>query len=271
MEGVDNGFALEVIVGDDEGVAGMFGDFADAGGPGSEFFGGVKIVVALVGGDGGVVGEPGVVAAAVEADVADGRSGLRGGGERAADDGLIDIAEAGVVFAEKRESFGGIPGGVADFDDERIVGKALEDGGEVGGGFFCAMEGEGELDKDGAEFVGGAKDVEAGADEALVIGGGAGVVGEFLPEFGGEEKARIGGDAVEPVGGVIGTQRMVEGGVDFDGIEKGGEVFGFVEIFGAARGIDVAGPVGVGPACGADAESGGSGGIGRRVLLACLC
>jgi hypothetical protein len=76
LEGVDDGFALEVIVGDDEGVRRMFGDFADARDPRSEFFGGVEIVVALMGGDGGVVGEPGVVAAAMKTDVADGRGGL---------------------------------------------------------------------------------------------------------------------------------------------------------------------------------------------------
>ena len=249
----------------------MFGDFADARGPGSEFDGGVEIVVALVGRDGGIFREPGIVAAAVETDVADRRSGLRGGGERAADDGLIDVAEAGVVFAEKGESFGRIPGGVPDFDDERIVGEALENGGEIGGGFLSAMKGKRELEEDGAEFVGGAENVKAGADEALVFGGGAGVVGEFLPEFGGEEEARIGGDAGEPVGGVIGTERMVEGGVDLDGVEERGEIFGLVEIFGASRGIDVAGPIGVGPAGGADAESGRAHGIRRRDGLARLC
>ena len=217
-----------------------------------------------MGGDGGVIGEPSVVAAAVKTDVADGRSVLRGRSERAADDGLIDVAEAGVVFAEERESFGRIPGGVADFDDERIVGEAFEDGGKISGGFLGAMEGEGKLEEDGAEFVGSAEDVEAGADEALVIGGGAGIVGEFLPEFGGEEEARIGGDAGEPVGGVIGAEGMVEGRVDLDGVEEGGQIFGFVEIFGAARRIDVAGPVGVGPAGGADAESGGTRGSWRR-------
>jgi hypothetical protein len=270
LEGVDDGFALEVIVGDDEGVAGVLGDFVDAGGPGSELFLRVEIVVALVGGDGGIFGEPGVVAAAVETDVTDGTSGLRRGSERAADNGLVDVAEAGVVFAEERESFGGIPRGVADFDDEGIVGEAFENGGKIGDGFLGAMEGKRELEEDGTEFVGGAENVKAGADEALVFGGGARVVSEFLPEFGGEEEARIGGDAFEPVGGVVGAERMVEGGVDFDGVEEGGEIFGFVETFGAGRGIDVAGPIGVGPAGRADAERGGAPGIGRGVGLARL-
>ena len=101
LEGVDDRFALEVIVGDDESVAGVLGDVADAGDPGSEFFGSIEIVVAFVGGDGGVVGEPSVVTSAVKTDVTNGRSGLGRRGKGAADDGLIDVAKAGLVVAEK--------------------------------------------------------------------------------------------------------------------------------------------------------------------------
>jgi len=72
LEGVDDGLALKVIVGDDKGVARVFGNFANARDPGSEFFRRVEIIVALVGGDGGIVGEPRIVAPAVEADIADG-------------------------------------------------------------------------------------------------------------------------------------------------------------------------------------------------------
>ena len=252
LEGVDDGLALKVIVGDDKGVAGLFGNFANAGNPRSEFFRGVQIIVALVGRDGGIVGKPGIVAAAMEADIADRRGGLRGGRQRAANDRLIDVAEAGIVFAEESEGLGGIPGGVADFDDERVIGEALEHGGEIGGGFLGAMERERKLEEDGAEFVGGAKDVEAGTDRAFVVAGGAGVVREFLPEFGGEEKSRIGGNAVEPAGGVIGTQRMVERSVDLDGIEESGKILGLVESFGAAGRIYGTGPVRIRPTCRAD-------------------
>src|SRR5580700_193355 len=86
LKGVDDGFALKVIVGDDESVAGVLGDFADAGDPGSELFGSVEIVVAFMRGDRSVIREPGVVAAAVKANVAYRRSGLSGRSERAADD-----------------------------------------------------------------------------------------------------------------------------------------------------------------------------------------
>lgn len=253
LECVDHGLALKVIVGDDKGVARVFGDFANARDPRSEFFRGIEIIVALVGGDGGIVGKPGIVAPAMEADIADGRSGFRGGCERAANDRLIDVAEAGIVFAEECEGLVGIPGAVADFDDERVIGEALEHRGEIGGGFLGAMERKGELKEDGAEFVGGAKNVKAGTDGAFVVGAGAGVVREFLPEFGGEEKSRIGGNAVEPIGGVIGTQRMVERSIDLDGVEESGKILGLVESFGAGGRIYGTGPVRIRPTCRTDA------------------
>jgi hypothetical protein len=115
------------------------------------------------------------------------------------------------------------------------------------------MERKGELKEDGAELVGRAKNVKAGTDRALVVGAGAGVVREFLPEFGGEEKSRIGGNAVEPIGGMIGTQRMVERSVDLDGVEESGKILGLVESFGAGRRIYGTGPVRIRPTCGADA------------------
>src|SRR6266478_9349017 len=76
LQSVDDRLALEVIVGDDESIARVFRDFADPGNPGSELSGAVEIVVAFVGGDGGVVRKPGVVATAMETDVTDGGSRL---------------------------------------------------------------------------------------------------------------------------------------------------------------------------------------------------
>jgi hypothetical protein len=260
LEGVDDGLALEMIVGDDEGVPGLSGDFVDAGDPRSQFFRGVEIVVALVGGNGRVVGEPRVVAAAMKTDVAEGRSDLRRRSERTADDGLVDVAEAGVVFTEERESFGGVPRVVADFDDERVIAKAEENGGEIRDGFPGAMKRKRELKKDGAEFIGGAENIEAGADGAFVVGGGAGVVGEFLPELGGEDEARIGGDKIDPVGGKIGAHGLVKGGINLNGVEEFGEIGGFVETLGATRRIHVASPVRIRPAGRADAQ----GARGRR-------
>ena len=254
MQGVYYRFALVVVVGDHVGVAGVLLDVLDAGDPGIEFLGGIEIVVTFMGGGAGIVAEPGVVTAAVKAHVADGRGGFGGGLEGVADDGLIDVAEAGVVFTEELQGSWILPGGVAKFDDERIVGKALKQGGKMRGGFGGLVKGKRELQEDGAEFFCVAEDVEAGADGALVFGAGRGFMGEALPEFCGEEEGGIGGYAIDPGGGVFWADWLVEGSVDFDGVEKLGEESCFVEAFRAAGWIDVAGPVRIGPAGGADAE-----------------
>ena len=125
LQGVDHGFALKVIVGDDKGVVCVFGDFTHAGDPGSEFLRRIEIVVALVNRDRGVVGKPGVVAAAVKADVADGRRRLGRGWKRAADEWLINVADAGVVLTEEGQGLRRIPGRMANFDDEWIIGEAF--------------------------------------------------------------------------------------------------------------------------------------------------
>jgi hypothetical protein len=134
---------------------------------------------------------------------------------------------------------------VAKLDDERVVGEARENGGEVDDGLWRFVERKRELQEDGAEFVCFAKDIESGADIAFVFFRGRRIMGEFLPELRREDERGIGGDAFEPKGGVVWTQGLIEGSVDFDGVEKFGEICGFVEIFGTARGIDVAGPVAV--------------------------
>src|ERR1700721_4604650 len=71
LQGVDDSFGLEMIVGDDESFAGRLGNVLDALGPRFEFRFGVEVVVAFGGRGGGIVGGPGVVAAAVKANVAD--------------------------------------------------------------------------------------------------------------------------------------------------------------------------------------------------------
>lgn len=264
LKGVDHGFALVVIVGDDEGVTRTLADFVDARGPRSQLFRGIKVVVTFMGGDGSIVGEPSVVATAVEADVTHRRSGFGGRFERFSDDGLVDVAETGVALTEEGEGFRNLPGSVAELDNERIVGKAFEDRGEIGNGFARAVEGKRELEKDGAKFFGGAENVEAGADGAFVFGSGLGrggfrIVSEFLPELGGEDETRISGHAIKPLSGMVGTKGLVERGVDLDRVKEFGEKRCFVKILGAAGRVDVTGPVGIRPSRRADAESCGLG------------
>src|ERR1700757_1904968 len=163
----------------------MFADAANAGNPGIEFLRGIEIVVSLVGRGGGVITEPGVVAAPVEPDVADRRSSFRGRLDRSADDGLVDVAEAGIVFAEKSKGFQRLPGRVAQLYDKRVIGKAGEHGGEVRNCFARAMERKRKLQEDSAEFLRLAQNIEARTDGAFILSCGRGVVCEFLPELGG--------------------------------------------------------------------------------------
>src|SRR6266496_30259 len=134
------------------------------------------------------------------------------------------------------------------------------------------MKGKWKLKEDGAEFVRRAQNVEPDADRSLVCCSGArphggGVVGEFLPEFCGEDKARVGPHAFNPLRGMFRAQRLVEGGVDLDGVEEFREIGGLVKSLGTPRRINVASPVRIRPACGADTERAGrrsiGGGIGR--------
>jgi hypothetical protein len=87
LQGVYDGLAMIVVVGDHIGVTGVFLGFLDARDPGIQFVERIEIVVAFVSREFGIVAEPGVIAAAVEADVACGRGALRGWRDGIADDG----------------------------------------------------------------------------------------------------------------------------------------------------------------------------------------
>jgi len=240
LQSIDDSLALIVVVGDDEGATRVFTDGADADDPGIEFVGGIEIVIALVSGRGGVVAEPGVVATAVEADVSDGRSGFRGRNEGTADERLVDVAEAGVLLAKEFESLLGLPGGVTEFDDEGVISEALENRREVSDSLAVAMKREGELEEDGPELSRLVENIKTGADGALVFPGGGGIVGEFLPKLCGEKKGGVPLDALEPESGVIGTQRLIEGSIDFDGVKKLREIGGFVKTFRAMSRVNIA-------------------------------
>src|SRR5712691_10768280 len=90
-------------------------------------------------------------------------------------------------------------------------------------------------------------------------------MGEFLPELGGEDEARVGGDAFEPLFRMVGLERLIEGRVDLDGVEELREISGFVKAFWTRRGIDVTGTIGVRPAGRANANmfQGGEGSAHR--------
>ena len=85
------------------------------------------------------------------------------------------------------------------------------------------------MEENGAEFACVAKNVEPCACGAFVVNGGGRFVGEALPEFCGEEERGIYGYTLDPGGGVVGADGLVERSVDFDGVEKLGEECGFVK------------------------------------------
>jgi len=207
-----------------------------------------------VAGDCGVVAEPSVVAAAVETDVADGRCSEGGRLQRAADDGLIDVAESGMVFAKQFQSAVVLPRGVAKFYDKGVIGEAFEQSGEMGDGFGRRVKRKGKLDQDGAKFIGVAKNVEAGANRFFVFDRSRGIVGETLPKFCGEKEGGVRCHTFDPDGGVFGAHRLIEGCIDFDGVKEFGQEGGFVKTLRAWSGVDITGPVWIGPSCGADQD-----------------
>ena len=86
-------------------------------------------------------------------------------------------------------------------------------------------------------------------------------MGEFLPEFGGEEERGVGRHALQPSGGVFRAQWVVERRVDLDGVEELRKISGLVEVLGASRGVNIAKPIGIGPSGRADEDAAGGGGF----------
>ena len=79
-------------------------------------------------------------------------------------------------------------------------------------------------------------------------------MGKALPELRGKDESRIGSHPVNPLGGVLGANGIIERGVNFDGVEKLGEISGVVKALRAPRRVDVPGPVRVRPTRRADAN-----------------
>src|SRR6267143_1832659 len=272
LQGIDDGLALKVIVGDHERLAGALCDFADARDPGSQLFGRVEIVVTLMSGDRCIVGEPRVVAPAVKPHIPDGRSGLSRWRKRSPDDGLVDVAESGAAGLQQFHRLRRIPRTVANFDDQRIVREPFQYRRKVRNGFRSAMKRKRELQQDRAEPPRRAKHIEARANGAFICRSGTGcrgsdVVREPLPELGAEDKARIRRHEVDPLGRVVRTQRLVKRSVDLDGVKEFREIGRLMESFGTARWIDVAGPIGIRPARGAHTQDTGRRGIAKRIGL----
>src|SRR5438477_2916258 len=259
LQGIDHCLALKMVVGNHKGLARPLRHFADARCPGRELYGIVKIVVALLCGDGLVVAKPRVVAPPVKPHVPDTGSGLSGRAKRSSDDGLIDVAETNPAAVQQFQSSRRIPCPMPHFDDQWIVGEALEQRRKISNGLFRAMKRKRKLQQDRAELIRRTKHIEAGANIALLRRGGAGrrgpcVVRESLPQLGRKDKSRIRRYSFDPLRRVLRVQRLVKRSINLDGVKVFREIGRLVESFGASSWIDIAGPVGIRPACGADAH-----------------
>jgi len=93
------------------------------------------------------------------------------------------------------------------------------------------------LEKDGAEFVGGAENAKPPRTARSSAGVAPGIESwvNRLPEFGGEKEAWI-ARTRSSIARRDRTQGLVERRVDFDGVEKFGKIGGFVEALGMAHG-----------------------------------
>ncbi len=109
-----------------------------------------------------------------------------------------------------------------------------------------------ELQQHRAELVGCAQHIKAGANLAFLRRSRAGrgrpdVVSESLPELRREYKTRIRRYAFDPLRRVVRAQRLVKRSVDLNRVKVFREIRRFVEPFGPARGVNVPGPIRIGP------------------------
>src|SRR5271168_1931297 len=98
------------------------------------------------------------------------------------------------------------------------------------------------------------KNVEPLTNDFYVVGARAFFVRESLPELGGEEESRIGGDALEPLRRESGLEWVVKRSIDFDRVEVFREVGCLMKRARAWRGVNNTLPIGIGPSRGPDAD-----------------
>ena len=101
----------------------------------------------------------------------------------------------------------------------------------MGDGFCRFVKRKRKLEEHRAKLACLTENIETCARGAFVFNGGGRLVGEALPEFGGEEERRVCGDLLDPTEGVVRADWLIERSIDFDGVEKLGEKCGFVKSF----------------------------------------
>src|SRR5882762_4623110 len=194
-----------------------------------------------------IVAEPGVIAPPVEPHIANRRGGFRRRLERAPDQWLVDVAERGLMFTQQREYFRIVPSCVAHFHRKRIIRKAFQLSRKKISCLRIAVKRERELQQHRPQLAGLVQYIEAGAHRAFILSSRARVVSEFLPHLRRENKARICGNALDPLLGMLRVQWLIKRSVDLDGVKKLRQVRGFMKALWSWRGVHISSPIRIRP------------------------
>src|SRR5712671_5757789 len=190
-----------------------------------------------------IVAEPGVIAPPMQPYVANRRSNFRRRLERTPDHRLIDVAERGLMFTQQREYFRIVPSCVAHFHRKRIIRKAFQLSRKKISCLRIAVKRERELQQHRPQLAGLVQYIEASTYRAFILRSRARVVREFLPHLCRENKARICGNALDPLLGMLRVQWLIKRSVDLDSVKKLRQVGGFMKTLWSWRGIHISSPI----------------------------
>ena len=184
-----------MVVGDDVRVF-VGRHLLDARHPRIELFLRIEVVVSL---PAFLVREPLLVVASVKAGIRDAAGDRIGGFDRVAEQRLIDIDEADVVFVEKLEELVGLERRVTDFERLRVIREGVEQLRQFLARLVGVFEAPGKLQQERAEAVVFDERVEIVAECLDVRGRKRRLfVSETAEDFGGEAEVGVRRDAADP-------------------------------------------------------------------------
>src|SRR5882672_2247252 len=247
LQSIHHRLAKIVVVGDYKCLASLLAHLTNAIAPGRQFLSGIQIVVAFMLRNFRIVAEPGVVAPPMQPYVANRRSDFRRRLERTPDHWLIDVAERNLMLTQQREYFRIVPSCVAHFHREWIIRKSLQQRGKTRCRLRIAMKRERELQQHRSQLAGLVQYIEAGTYRAFILRSRARVMREFPPHLRRENKARICGNPLDPLLGMLRVQWLIKRSVDLDSVKKLRQVRGFMKALWPWRGIHISSPIRIRP------------------------
>src|SRR6267154_1704795 len=190
-----------------------------------------------------IVAEPGVIAPPVQPHVANCRSAFRRRLKRTPDHWLVDIAERSLMLTQQCEYFRIVPSSVAHFHHKRIIRKAFQPSRKKISCLRIAVKRERELQQHRSQLAGLAQYIEASTYRAFILRSRARVVREFLPHLCRENKARICGNPLDPLLGMLRVQWLIKRSVDLDSVKNLRQVRGFMKALWPWRGLHISSPI----------------------------